>query len=100
MRRAVPIQPEFNTVADDIVYQSVTVTLGKELFCPVQYYSFEVGPYSLTTQIREGETVEEACARARKRLEVVQAEDFELKVRGHLERIRAASAITRELKGK
>ena len=100
MRRIQPMQTESVTIPDDMVYQSVTVTLGKELFCPVQYYSFEVGPYSITTQVREGETVEEACTRARKRLEAVQAEDFELKLRGHLERIRSASATTRELRGK
>lgn len=78
--------------ADDITYNTVTVTFGKETFSPIQFYSFEVGPFSATTQVLEGETLDQAVVRARIRLEAIHKEEFESKLRGHIER--AAKAIS------
>ena len=42
----------------------VTVVWGKELIAPVQYNNFEVGPFTMTTEVLPHETPEEAWARA------------------------------------
>ena len=43
---------------------TITVTYGKELFAPIQYHSFEIGPFTYTTQIQENEDAEIAATRA------------------------------------
>lgn len=43
---------------------TITVTLGEQVFAPIQYNSFRVGPFSCTTTIKEGESPEAAYTRA------------------------------------
>ena len=43
--------------------QSVEVTWGEELFQPVQFNAFRVGPFKATTVVRAGESVGEALLR-------------------------------------
>lgn len=52
------------TMLGALVVRRVTVSWGKELYSPVKYESYEVGPFSLEVEIREGEDVEAALDRA------------------------------------
>lgn len=42
----------------------VTVTAGREVYAPVAFHSFEVGPLSVTTDLQSGETFTDAYGRA------------------------------------
>jgi hypothetical protein len=42
----------------------VTVVWGKELFSPASFHTFEVGPFSATVAVLEGETFSMAADRA------------------------------------
>ena len=42
----------------------VTVCYGPDKYSPVQYNTFEHGPFFVKTKVRAGETVEDAGARA------------------------------------
>jgi hypothetical protein len=44
--------------------ESVTVVLGEMLFAPIQYNNFKIGGHQYTTEIRPGETPEQAFDRA------------------------------------
>lgn len=77
----------------------VTVTLGAEKFAPVQYHSFDVGPFSLTVTTRKGESIEEAAARGMASLYAVQKRDFEARSKAFLERVRAAALLAAQGKG-
>ena len=48
-----------NAAGDEVV----EVTWGEELFQPVQYNSFRVGPFKASTIVRKGETVAKAMLR-------------------------------------
>jgi hypothetical protein len=54
----------------------VTVTWGEEVYSPVQYNSFRLGPYSMTTAVRPGETRAQAFERAYDDLERLAAASF------------------------
>lgn len=43
---------------------SITVTWGVQTFSPVSYNSFSVGPFSITTVIKDDETSKQAYERA------------------------------------
>lgn len=79
--------------------EQVTVTLGVEKFAPVQYQSFDVGPFSLTVTSRPGETVEEAALRGLASLRAVQRKDFEVRSKEFLERVRGAALAAAQGKG-
>jgi len=42
----------------------ITITLGEQVFAPVSYNSFRVGPFIIKTTIKAGETYEQAFERA------------------------------------
>lgn len=44
--------------------EEITVTLGEQVFAPVSYNSFRVGPFSYTTKIGPNETENMAFDRA------------------------------------
>lgn len=52
------------TVPASDVGEEVTVTYGEQVFSPVQYNSFRVGPMTTTTRVRPGETRADAARRA------------------------------------
>ncbi len=79
--------------------ESVTVTWGKEGFSPVQFHVFEVGPYTATTRLRPGETVEQAVLRVRAKLQRIADADFAEKLPAYLERVRRAADGARAMKG-
>ena len=73
----------------------VMVTLGVEKFAPVQYQSFDVGPFSVTLTTQPGETVQEAMSRGLAMLYIVQRADFEARSKAFLERVRLAAGAAR-----
>lgn len=69
----------------------VTVTIGREVYQPIQFHTLEVGPVSMTTTIRQGETVQDAMDRATKHCEERMSKLFEAKLedfRRRRERVR------------
>lgn len=57
------------TIEPDSVPEFVEVTWGEEIYQPVQYNNFRVGPFKATTIVREGETISEATARVHSELQ-------------------------------
>lgn len=47
----------------------LTVVSGRELFAPVKFFTFEVGPITIETTVRENEAYEDAIERCNKLLE-------------------------------
>lgn len=64
---AAPVQLPFP------VTDTVTVTWGEEVFTPVPYNTFKVGPFTATTDVRAEETISDASDRLYKELSVVAA---------------------------
>lgn len=64
----------------------ITISFGKELYCPIPYNSFEVGPLSVTVNIRKGETYSDAASRARSVLCELWQQEYESKRQGFFER--------------
>lgn len=62
------------------------VTKGKELFAPIKYFSFEVGPLAIETQVREGETIVDTYARACTALEELFEVEFSIKLKAFHDR--------------
>lgn len=53
------------TKKDDLdVGDEVVATFAPEKFAPIQFHSFDIGPFIAKTKVREGETGEEAMQRA------------------------------------
>lgn len=65
--------------------ETVTVTWGEELFTPVQFCSFRVGPYSAATTLRPGESREQAADRLMRELERIAAKERDIKIRVYRE---------------
>jgi hypothetical protein len=69
MKRTIGTEP---AELDDVEpLDKVTVCFGEEKFAPVQYHSFGIGPFFMTTTVRAGETPEEAMLRAHRACEAV-----------------------------
>lgn len=80
-------------MSDDGEY--VEVTWGEEVFSPVQYNSFRVGPYTRRTRIRDGETEEKAFERVYKQLEALAAKTFERKSKAFIAALREVGSAAR-----
>lgn len=74
---------------------TVTITMGAEKFAPVQYQTFDVGPFSATTTLQPGETIKAAYDRVMGELRVIFKAEFETRLREHLERVKAGGAAAR-----
>lgn len=61
--------------------EMVSVTWGEELFTPVQFCSFRVGPFSASSTLRAGESREQAADRLMRELERIAAKERETKAR-------------------
>lgn len=59
LQQAAQAQSNYTGMAGDLI----TVTWGEEKFSPVQYHSFAVGPFSITSKLLPGETYEMAYTR-------------------------------------
>lgn len=58
---------------------SVSVTAGKEIFFPVKFQGFEVGPISFQTAIGPGESLEQAYGRASSVVAAMFEAEFNMK---------------------
>jgi hypothetical protein len=54
----------------------ITVTWGEEVFCPQPYQSFRLGPFSMTTKVKEDETPAQAAERALLHLDGIARSSF------------------------
>lgn len=68
--------------------RTITVTLGRECFQPLQFNTVEVGPISVTAAMVEGETIAAAYMRLRAALTPLFQTEYELKLQDFLERRR------------
>lgn len=73
----------------------VSWTAGKETFCPVKFHAFDVGPVTVTSRVRPGETTGAALARVRAVANVAWSAEYLEKLAGHLARVREAAGIAR-----
>jgi len=80
-----------------VVVQSegtVTVLYGKETFTPKPYNTFEIGPFSMTTSIQPGESIQQACDRVYGKLRDFANIEFARKLKDFVDRLKlAADAI-------
>lgn len=77
----------------------VTVGWGVEKYAPIRYQSFDLGPFSIKTKVRAGETGQDAFGRAQAMLKQFSTQAFEEQLRLHLERVKRAAKLTGELAG-
>jgi len=87
-------------VKDDSVGDSVTVVWAEELFAPVQYQSFRVGPFSITTKIRPGEDATAAMSRAWNYLDAFARKAYVQKRDDYLNRLAEVGESTRSTRGR
>jgi hypothetical protein len=73
----------------------VNVILGAEKYAPIQYHSFDVGPFMVKTTRQPGETLEQVYERVMPVLRAMQAEEFKKELPLHLERARTAANAAR-----
>lgn len=80
----------------------VAFTVGREGFTPVKFHTFEVGPFTVTTKVREGETGAEAVARARVAAQAIFDAEYKRKLDAYLDHVREASetAVARSGRGR
>ena len=78
----------------------VTVTMGAEKFAPVQYHSFDIGPFMVSTVRRPGETMEAVRARVMPALREMAREEFEARLPLFLARVRQAGAAAQGAAGR
>lgn len=62
----------------------VEVTWGEELFQPVQFNSFRVGPFKVTTRVRKGETIPGAIERVHREITAAAAKVHAEKAEAYL----------------
>jgi len=79
---------------------SVTFTVGKETFCPVKFHAFEVGPFSATVRVRDGEDPLRAIARARDAAQGMFDAEYQAKLGGFLGRVRDAAYAAEQRAGR
>lgn len=69
------------------VSEYVEVTWGEESYSPIPFQTFRVGPFSMRTKVKAGETPEQAMERAMVALGKFAASNYKAKLRefkGHL----------------
>lgn len=67
-------QEESQTSFTDGEY--IRVYVGEERFSPIEYHSFSIGGFGFTTQIKPGETPEQAFERAFEFLQAMKKKHF------------------------
>ena len=93
------VDPKEQTVADTATTGNITVTWGEEVLQPIQYNGFRVGPLTITAPILPGETVLQAYHRLWTMLDKLGREQFDRKLSGWLERVKAAGTAVRASRG-
>lgn len=72
----------------------MTVTWGAEKYAPIQYHSFDVGPFSVSVECEKG-TLTEQHAKAVAVLKNMAAAQFEEQLAAFLGRAKKAAAAAR-----
>jgi hypothetical protein len=73
----------------------VTITYGQQKFAPVQFHSFDVGPFSCEVEISDDMDANEECKQAYAFLRRQAEEAFKIQLQEFLPRVREAAAATR-----
>lgn len=66
--------------------ESVSITIGAEMYSPVKYHNFEIGPFSATVIVRPGETGADAVQRCYRILLELNEAEFQIAWNRHRER--------------
>jgi hypothetical protein len=69
---------------EDAVGSIVEATWGEELFQPLQFNTFRVGPFKASTVVRDGETIANAMIRLHRELDSAAAQIRTHKIDGYL----------------
>jgi hypothetical protein len=75
--------------------QTVKVTYGEVLIQPIQFNHFKVGPFEMTTAVKDDETPEQAMARAYDALERYARSTYASKLADFKEAYGASAAAVR-----
>ena len=77
----------------------VEVTVGPETYTPIRFQSVTIGAITGRAQVLPGETIEDAIAKLRARLDTAFRATFAIVLKQHLERVRETVAIAESMKG-
>lgn len=80
---------------DDEGGDEVTVVWGAEKYAPIQYHSFDVGPFMVKTTRQAGETLAEVRARVWPALRAQAEAEFKERLALHLANARTAGTAAR-----
>ncbi len=88
----VPLQPPIPAVAlaryaDFAPGDQLTITLGQELYSPVKYFTFTVGPFAATVTVRPDESGADAAMRCYRVLLELNESEFNIAWQRHRDRI-------------
>ena len=75
--------------------EEVTITLAAEKYAPVQYHSFDVGPFMVRTRRRPGETLMQVYERVMPELRAMSDKAFHETLPVHLARVKEAATSAR-----
>lgn len=75
----------------------MTATWGREVFTPVKFHTFEVGPFSATVVVRKGESGSAAFDRALVAARHAALVDYRAKLAEYFGRARNAEAEARRV---
>jgi hypothetical protein len=105
-RRPAPEVPRANdavgrTIANhtEDVGQSVEVTWGEELFQPLQFNTFRVGPFRATTVVRKGESVAQAMLRMHVEMDRVAREIRDKKTEEYVAALKKIGGFVEQSRG-
>lgn len=73
----------------------VTIIIGAEKYAPVQYHSFDVGPFIVKTVRRPGESIAQVFARVKPQLQEMSEITYKESLARFLARVRDASNAAR-----
>ena len=75
--------PKLNTICE---MKTLTVTAGPELYSPISYNTFTIGPVVVTITVEKNETWEAAHDRGYAIANAILARQFKAAIQHHLER--------------
>jgi hypothetical protein len=78
-----------------MVGDKLTVVFGQQKFAPVQYHIIDIGPFTVETTVKPGETDEQAYARAYTFLEAQAKKAFKAALPEFLTSVKEAATAVR-----
>jgi hypothetical protein len=82
------------------VGSKLTVTWGPEKFSPISYHTFDVGPFTMETTIKEDETADQAFQRAHQYLSQQARKAFQSRMREYFERVKETAEYMESIRVK